>query len=124
HNIPLLLPASCLRSPTRVRVTLTATSAPRVASSGLLSPNELARFDWRLAVGDIELTDEELAHLAPPKEPFVRIGDRWHAVRRSDVEKALRFLERRRAGVGIVELVPAVSGLHTGEAGLARRELN
>ena len=124
RNVPVLLPASWLRSPARVRVNLTATSAPRFTSSGLLSPNELARFDWRLAVGETELTDAELAELAAAKEPFVRIGDRWHAVRRSDVEKALRFLDRRRAGVGIVDLVRAVSGLETEEAGVELGEVS
>jgi len=124
RGVPVLLPASWLRSPARVRVNLAATTAPRSHSSGLLSPTELARFDWRLAVGDTVLTDEELVELAAAKEPFVRIGERWHAVRRSDVEKALRFLDRRRAGAGIVDLVRAVSGLETDEAGVELGEVS
>ena len=32
-------------------------------------------FDWRLAVGDTVLTDQELADLAAAKEPFVRVGE-------------------------------------------------
>ncbi len=123
RDIPVLLPASWLRSPTRVRVNLTATSSPRGRSSGLLSPTDLARFDWRLAVGDTVLTEQELADLAAAKEPFVRIGDRWHAVRRADVEKALRFLDRRRAGAGIIDLVRAVSGVETDEAGVELGEV-
>ena len=43
--------------------------------------------------------------------------------RRSDVERALRFLERRRSGAGIVDLVRAVSGLETDEAGLELGEV-
>ena len=124
RNVPVLLPASWLRSPARVKVNLAATTAPRSHSSGFLSPTELARFDWRLAVGDTVLTDEELAELAAAKEPFVRIGERWHAVRRSDVEKALRFLDRRRTGAGIVDLVRAVSGLETDEAGVELGEVS
>ena len=124
HGVPVLLPASWLRSPARVKVNLAATTAPRSHSSGFLSPTELARFDWRLAVGDTVLTDEELAELAAAKEPFVRIGERWHAVRRSDVEKALRFLDRRRTGAGIVDLVRAVSGLETDEAGVELGEVS
>ncbi len=124
RDVPVLLPSSWLRSPARVRVNLAATSAPYGRSSGLLSPADLARFDWRLAVGDTVLTDEELAELAAAKEPFVRVGDRWHAVRRADVEKALRFLDRRRAGAGIVDLVRAVSGLETDEAGVELGEVS
>ncbi len=118
RGVPVLLPSSWLRSPARVRVNLSATSAQRGRASGFLSPTDLARFDWRVAVGDTELTERELADLAAAKEPFVRVGGRWHALRRADVEKALRFLDRRRAGAGIVELVRAVSGLETDAAGL------
>jgi hypothetical protein len=123
REIPVLLPSSWLRTPAHVRVNLSATSAPRRAASGFLSPGELARFDWRVAVGDTELTERELSELAAAKEPFVRVGGRWHALRRSDVEKALRFLDRRRAGSGIVELVRAVSGLETDAAGLELGEV-
>ena len=123
RGIPVLLPAAWLRAPSRLRVNLTAASAPPARSSGLLSPAALASFDWRLAVGDVELTEAELAELAASQERFVRIGGRWHALRESEVERALRFLERRRRGAGIVDLVRAVSGLETDEAGLELGEV-
>ena len=123
RGIPVLLPAAWVRSPARVRVNLTASSQPARRASGFLSPTELARFDWRLAVGDVVLTEEELAELAAAKEPFIRIAGKWHALRRSDVERALRFLDRRRAGAGIVDLVRAVSGLETDEAGVELGEV-
>ena len=123
-GIPVLLPSAWVRTPTRLRVNLTASAetAPR-RSSGLFTPAALARFDWRLAVGDVELTDEEIADLAAAKEPFVRVAGRWRAIRPADVERALRFLERRRTGAGVVELVRAVSGLTTDEAGLELGEV-
>jgi hypothetical protein len=123
RGIPVLLPAAWVRSPARVRVNLTASSQPARRASGFLSPTELARFDWRLAVGDVVLTDDELAELAAAKEPFIRVAGKWHALRRSDVERALRFLDRRRAGAGIVDLVRAVSGVETDEAGVELGEV-
>jgi hypothetical protein len=123
RGIPVLLPAAWVRSPARVKVNLTASSQPARRASGFLSPTELARFDWRLAVGDVVLTDDELAELAAAKEPFIRVAGKWHALRRSDVERALRFLDRRRAGAGIVDLVRAVSGLETDEAGVELGEV-
>jgi hypothetical protein len=119
RGVPVLLPGAWLGEKSRLKVNLIATSGGfGIRSSGHLSTSALATFDWKLAVGDVVLTEEELAELAAAKEPFVRIAGRWHALRRSDVEKALRFLERRRTGQGIVELVRAVSGVETGEAGL------
>ncbi len=124
-GVPVLLPAAWVRAPSRVRVNLTATSRrdPTVRSSGLLSTASLVRFDWRLAVGDASLSEQDLLELAKAKDPFVRVAGRWHALRSADVERALRFLERRRSGSGIVDLVRAVSGLDTDEAGLELGEV-
>jgi hypothetical protein len=117
RNVSVLLPAAWLRAPTRLRANMTATSEART-SSGLLSSSVLASFDWRLAVGDTELSDEDLRALAAAKSPVVQVDGQWQAVRPADVKRALRFLERRRQGVGFVDLVRAVSGLETDEAGL------
>ncbi len=122
-GVPVLLPSAWLRTAPRLKVNLRATSGP-VRSTGLFSPDDLARFDWRIAIGDTTLSDEELQRLAEAKEPFVRVGGRWQAVRRTDVERALRFLEQRRTGNGIVELVRAVSGVSVDEAGLELGEVS
>jgi hypothetical protein len=117
RGVPVLLPSAWVRSSRTLRANLTATSEHRV-SSGLLSTAEIATFDWRVAVGDVELSDEELQALAAAKTPVVRVAGRWHALRHTDVERALKFLERRRSGAGIVDLVRAVSGLETDDYGL------
>src|SRR4051794_15284416 len=126
QGVPVLLPSAWVRQPSRLRVNLTATSRrdPTTArSSGLLSTASLMRFDWRLAVGDTSLSEQELVELTKAKDPYVRVGGRWYALRKPDVERALRFLERRRSGAGIVDLVRAVSGLDTDEAGLELGEV-
>jgi non-specific serine/threonine protein kinase len=122
RGVAVLLPRAWVRSPTRLRIDLTATSVGR-SSSGLLTTAALAEFDWRVAVGDVELTEAELLELAAAKDPLVRAAGRWHALQRSEIERALRFIERRRSGMGIVELARAVSGLETDEAGLELGEV-
>ena len=114
--MPVLLPRNWVSSSSRLRVNLTATSVA-ARSSGLLTTDALARFDWKLAIGDTTLTEEELIELAAAKEPLIRVRGRWHALRRSEVEKALLFLERRREG-SVVDLVRAVSGIELEDAGL------
>jgi hypothetical protein len=121
-GVPVLLPAAWVRSSRTLRANLTATSEPR-HSSGLLSTEAIASFDWRVAVGDVELSDEELTALAAAKTPVVRVAGRWHALRHTDVARALKFLERRRSGAGIVDLVRAVSGLETDDYGLELGEV-
>jgi non-specific serine/threonine protein kinase len=115
-DVPVLLPREWVSTPSRVRVNLVATSPGR--SSGLLSQDALAQFDWRVAIGDVELTEEELSALAAAKEPLVRLRGRWHALRATDVERALRFLDSRGRDGSVVDLARALSGLETDEAGL------
>ena len=121
-GVPVLLPRAWVASPSRVRVNLVASGSP-ATSSGLLTRDAIASFDWRLAVGDVELTEEELAELAAAKEPLIRLRGRWHTLRASDVERALRFIERRSATPDLVELVRAISGLETDEAGVELGEV-
>ncbi|HEY1318352.1 MAG TPA: DEAD/DEAH box helicase [Gaiella sp.] len=115
-EVPVLLPREWVSTPSRVRLNLVATAPGR--STGLLSRDSLARFDWRVAIGDVELTEEELSALAAAKEPLVRLRGRWHALRATDVERALRFLDTRGRDASIVDLARALSGLETEEAGL------
>ena len=109
-------PAAWVRAPARIRANVSARIGAQ--SSGLLSTEALASFDWRLAVGDVDLGEAELAELAAAKSPVVRVAGRWQALRQTDVQRALRFLERRKRGGGVVDLVRTVSGLETDEAGL------
>ena len=61
RDVPVLLPREWVSTQSRVRLNLVATAPGR--SSGLLSRDALARFDWRIAIGDVELTEEELLSL-------------------------------------------------------------
>jgi len=116
-GVPLRLPRAWVTPSSRVRVNLVATGSPPV-SSGMLTRDAIASFDWRLAIGDVELTEDELRELAAAKEPLIRLRGKWHALRATEVERALRFLERRGSPAGVVDLVRAVSGLETDEAGV------
>ena len=114
-GVPVLLPSAWLGARSRLKVNVSAT---QFRSSGLLGADAIARFDWKVALGDTELSEEELRELAAAKEPLIRSEGRWHAVRQSDVERALRFLERRQREGGVVDLVRAVAGVEAAEAGL------
>jgi SNF2-related domain/SNF2 Helicase protein/Helicase conserved C-terminal domain len=123
HGVTVLLPSSWVSASARLKVNLVATSTgPLGRGSGLLARDTLATFNWQLALGDVTLTEAELVELAAAKEPLLRIRGRWHALRRADVDRALRFLERRREG-NVVDLVRAVGGVETDDAGLELGEV-
>ena len=106
--IPVVLPTAWTERPARIRADLRAS-----ASTGVF-----ASFDWRLAVGELGLDVDELRSLASQQHPVVRADGRWQALRREDVARALKFLERRDSGGSLVDLVRAASGLALDDYGL------
>ncbi|MCX3062603.1 DEAD/DEAH box helicase [Streptomyces beihaiensis] len=79
----------------------------RLASdaSPFLSTQALLAFSWRFALGDQELSREELDRLAEAKRPVVRLRDRWVLV---DPREALRARAHRDREVTPVDALSAV----------------
>ncbi|MFI0819399.1 DEAD/DEAH box helicase [Streptomyces sp. NPDC021098] len=72
---------------------------------GFLSADALLRFSWRFAVGDQELTGEELDRLAEAGRPVVRLRDQWVVL---DPESARRARDRRDRKLAPVDALGAV----------------
>ena len=112
--VPVVLPTAWTSRPARIRADLHAR-----ASTGLF-----AHLDWQLRVGDLGLDETELRRLAAERAPLVHTEGRWQVIRRDDVERALRFLEEKRTGGDLVDLVRATSGLAIDEYGLELGEVS
>ncbi|MFJ4417795.1 DEAD/DEAH box helicase [Streptomyces sp. NPDC088925] len=95
---------------------LTATavvhSAPGSAANGtgLLDSSGLLRFEWRLALGDEELTDAEMDRIAESHRAVVRLRDQWVRI---DPELARRARKRQ---LGLLDPLDALSLALTGTA--------
>ncbi|SPE63701.1 RNA polymerase-associated protein RapA [Streptomyces netropsis] len=76
----------------------------RSGMPSLLSADALLTFSWRFAVGDLELTKEELDRLAEASRPAVRLRDQWVLV---DPEAVRRARERQDRKVTPVEALGA-----------------
>ncbi|MFE9810651.1 SNF2-related protein [Streptomyces sp. NPDC005548] len=87
-------------------------SGDRLVSAvpSFLSADALLAFDWRFALGDQQLTREDLDRLAEAKRPMVRLRDQWVLV---DPEAVRRARAHRDLGVTPVE---ALSAALTGSA--------
>ncbi|MFI9201431.1 DEAD/DEAH box helicase [Streptomyces sp. NPDC053048] len=70
----------------------------------LMSADALLSFSWRFAIGDRELTREELDRLAEASRPAVRLRDQWVLV---DPEAVRRARERRDRALTPVEALGA-----------------
>ncbi len=72
-----------------------ATQQDKAVTGGRFSRDALVDFQWRLALGDDELTDDELAALAATKAPLVRLRGQWVAVDPDHLRRGLEFLTRQ-----------------------------
>lgn len=72
---------------------------------------QLCDFEWKLAIGELELTEAELKALAEAKSPLVRLRGQWVALDANQLRKGLDFLNRRRGETGTAgELLQLAAG--------------
>ena len=78
------------------RLRLKADPSPPSASTGLLSLENLVRYDWEIVLGDQTLSREEFEELVRLKMPLVEIRGQWVALNPEEIEAAIRFWEERQ----------------------------
>ncbi len=61
------------------------------AGAGRLGLETLVRYDWRLSLGDEQLSREEFLKLAALKVPLVQVRGQWVELRPEQVDSLLRF---------------------------------
>jgi hypothetical protein len=83
-----------------MRLKATSASAPGTGAvvQGGLGLDQILAYRWDLAVGDSELTAEEIAELAAAKTPLVRLRGRWVELDKARLRRALDFLEQQGSG--------------------------
>ncbi len=79
-------------------------------ASGLLGLDAIVEYDWRVALGGVELTPEELERLAELKEPLVRLRGRWVEVRPDQIEAIWRFRQRHGGKMSLREALQTALG--------------
>ncbi|MEU8488466.1 SNF2-related protein [Streptomyces sp. NPDC048641] len=77
----------------------------RTATPSFLSADALLAFNWRFALGDQELSREELDRLAEANRPVVRLRDQWVLI---DPEEARRAREHQDRKVTPIDALGAV----------------
>lgn len=112
----VLLPAWWTRSGGKLRLHARAkASALRMQGASGLSLDDAVRLDWKIALGDQDLTQEELEALAALKEPLVNLRGRWVEAGGEDIRAALEFWKSRgRATLRDVVMMSLGAGPATG----------
>ncbi|MEO8383314.1 MAG: DEAD/DEAH box helicase [Acidobacteriota bacterium] len=102
----VFLPSWWSRKGTKKRMTLRGTArAPRFKGKSGLSFDSIVEVDWRIAVGDAELTETELKRLAKLKEPLVKVRGQWVQLSAQEIGEALSFLKSKGQRTTLQQLV-------------------
>ncbi len=88
------LPSWWARAKSPRRIKLRASIHNNDMGSGLGSHN-LITFDWKVALGDTELSHDELQALARLKTPLVQVRGRWVQVGAGEIGAALDFWKKQ-----------------------------
>lgn len=93
--------------------------ATRDVSLGRLGLGNLLDFDWRIAIGEQQLSLEEFEDLAANRAPLVRLHGRWIGLDTDAAEQALDFM-RRQAGrpMTLLQALRLAGGAEEIDAGL------
>ncbi|MEU1421805.1 DEAD/DEAH box helicase [Kitasatospora sp. NPDC005751] len=96
----VLLPAWWQRRP---RIGLALTAAPAATPGAVKRTAQIDRdavlaFQWQLSLGEVTLTEQELAELAAAQQGLVRLRGRWIEVDQAQLAAAVRFLADHGSG--------------------------
>ena len=95
----VLLPAWWSRNGTKQRLTLRAgVKSPALKSGAGLNLDRLVDVDWEVALGDEELSLEELGPWPNSNRPLVKLRGQWVQLNAHEIEATLAFWKHKAAG--------------------------
>ncbi len=65
-------------------------------SSGQFTLDSIMAFDYRVSLGEQELSLDELLELARLKEPLVKVRGQWTLIDQKQIQAAIRFLQKQK----------------------------
>ncbi|MEK6677502.1 MAG: DEAD/DEAH box helicase [Planctomycetota bacterium] len=108
----------------RMHLSLDPESSGAGVGESALPLQALVNYNWRVALGNDDLTAEELADLAAEKAPLVQVRGHWIEVRPSDLHVAVGYLrENSRGSTHLIEALRRYYLADETETGLPIAEL-
>lgn len=88
-------------------------------STGGMGLHYLLDFDWRIALGDMQLTVHDFERLVNRGTPLVRFRGKWTQIDPDAAKRALEYLQKRPSGrMTLAEAFRTAYGASRGESGL------
>ncbi|MFO8052143.1 MAG: DEAD/DEAH box helicase [Thermoplasmatota archaeon] len=67
----------------------------KTTSTGFFGLKGLVSYDWKIAVGEKTLSEEEFERIASLKVPLVQVKGQWVEIRKDEIEKAISYFKKK-----------------------------
>ena len=116
----ILVPPWWNKKGARLGVKVKMKSQKDNVAPGRMALENLVNYQWKLSVGETELTEEEFRALAKLKSPLVQIRGQWVSLDAEQIDAAIKFWEKQKleGEIGLLEAMRMGLGGETSAGGL------
>jgi len=116
----ILVPPWWNKKGARLGVKVKMKSQKDNVAPGRMALENLVNYQWKLSVGETELTEEEFRALAKLKSPLVQIRGQWVSLDAEQIDAAIKFWEKQKleGEMGLLEAMRMGLGGETSAGGL------
>jgi SNF2 family DNA or RNA helicase len=116
----ILVPPWWNKKGARLGVKVKMKSQKDNVAPGRMAMENLVNYQWKLSVGETELSEEEFRALAKLKSPLVQIRGQWVSLDAEQIDAAIKFWEKQKleGEMGLLEAMRMGLGGETSAGGL------
>ncbi|HEX2868163.1 MAG TPA: SNF2-related protein [Ignavibacteriales bacterium] len=106
-GINIIIPKG-LRNISSPRIILKGTGKKSVSSVSYLSLDKLLSFDWRVSIGDVEISKEEFLSLIKSAEGIIKFRDEYLILNPDEVKNILKKIQDAASGLSPAEALQTI----------------
>ncbi|RPH62793.1 MAG: DEAD/DEAH box helicase [Chloroflexi bacterium] len=116
----ILVPPWWNKKGARLGVKVKMKSKVEQNAPGRMTMENLVRYQWKLSLGETELSEEEFRALAKLKSPLVQIRGQWVTLDAEQIDAAIKFWDKKQfeGEIGLLEAMRMGLGGETTAGGL------
>ncbi|MCJ7435317.1 MAG: DEAD/DEAH box helicase, partial [Anaerolineales bacterium] len=116
----VLVPPWWNKKGARLGVKVKMKSKQEKGAPGIMTMENLVNYQWKLSIGETELTEKEFKTLAKLKSPLVQIRGQWVTLDAEEIEAAIKFWEQgqTQGEMSLLEAMKLGLGGETSAGGL------
>jgi hypothetical protein len=92
-GVTVMLPREWTKQKTRLQAVVGEEDAAQEKTGSGVGMQAMARFDWKMSVGDVDLTDDEIAEIRAAQAELVQLRGQWVRLDSTTLRAAERFLD-------------------------------